>query len=166
MPALDVRFVDPDDVIAQPLIDDLAREYDERYGDIFGEPASAELQRYPSAEFAPPSGAFVVLAEGGEVVAGGAFKRYDATTAELKRIWTHPGHRGRGLGRRVVAELEAEALRRGYTDVYLTTGPRQPEAFRLYLAAGYTPQFDPDRYGEELAAHAFTKSLVTVEVPA
>ncbi|WP_395242538.1 GNAT family N-acetyltransferase [Agromyces sp. MMS24-K17] len=166
MPALDVRFVDPDDALAKPLIADLAREYDERYGDIFGEPASAELERYPTAEFAPPFGAFVVLLDAGEPVSGGAFKRYDQTTAELKRIWTRADRRGEGLARIVVAELEAEALRRGYTDVYLTTGPRQPEAVRLYLALGYTPQFDPAHYGEVLDAHAFTKSLVTEGVPA
>jgi hypothetical protein len=27
--------------------------------------------------------------------------------------------------------------------MYLTTGPRQPEARDLYLAAGWTPLFDP-----------------------
>jgi hypothetical protein len=27
--------------------------------------------------------------------------------------------------------------------VYLTTGPRQPEARDLYLATGWTPLFDP-----------------------
>ncbi|MBN1092928.1 hypothetical protein JKP75_10355 [Blastococcus sp. TML/M2B] len=32
---------------------------------------------------------------------------------------------------------------RGYTRLYLTTGPLQPEARALYLAAGWTPLFDP-----------------------
>ena len=31
----------------------------------------------------------------------------------------------------------------GYPRLYLTTGPRQPEAVGLYLRAGYTPLFDP-----------------------
>jgi polar amino acid transport system permease protein len=83
----------------------------------------------------------LLLAEG-VPVAGGAFQRYDGETAELKRIWTHRAHRGHGLGRRVVAELEAEAVRRGYARIYLTTGPNQPEARGLYLATGYTPHFD------------------------
>ncbi|MEU4762123.1 GNAT family N-acetyltransferase [Actinosynnema sp. NPDC023794] len=62
--------------------------------------------------------------------------------AELKRIWTHSRHRRRGLARRVLAELEREAVRFGYARLYLTTGPRQPEARALYLATGYTPLFD------------------------
>lgn len=94
--------------------------------------------------FEPPHGQFLLLMEAGEAVAGGAFKRFDDETAELKRIWTHSRHRRRGLARRVVEELEKEALAFGYRRVYLTTGPRQPEAKALYLATGYTPLFDVD----------------------
>lgn len=85
--------------------------------------------------------------------------RFDESTAEFKRIWTHSDHLGRGLASRVLAELEAEALRLGYTQVYLTTGPRQPEAVRLYLKNGYTPLFDPAREAEEIGIHGFTKDL-------
>jgi polar amino acid transport system permease protein len=42
----------------------------------------------------------------------------------------------------VLAELERTAAAAGYRRLYLTTGPRQPEAKGLYLAAGYTPLFD------------------------
>ncbi|MFE1316927.1 GNAT family N-acetyltransferase [Kitasatospora phosalacinea] len=52
------------------------------------------------------------------------------------------GVRGRARGRRVLAELEAAAREAGYRRILLTTGPRQPEARGLYLAAGYTPLFD------------------------
>lgn len=163
---LSVRFVRADDELARPLIADLEREYDGRYGEYFGEPASVELQRYPASEFAPPHGAFLLVLEDGEPVAGGAFKRYDDRTAELKRVWTHPEHRGRGLGTRVVAELEAAARHLGYTRVHLTTGFRQPEAVALYLASGYTPRFDPSLPAEEIGIHAFDKSLVTEGVRA
>ena len=98
--------------------------------------------RYPAELFAPPEGAFIVVVRNGETVGGGAFKRYDATTAELKRIWTHAGLRRQGLARRVVRELEARALRQGYRRVYLTTGFKQPEAAGLYFNAGYEPLFD------------------------
>ena len=36
-------------------------------------------------------------------------------------------------------ELEHEIAARGYRRIFLTTGPRQPEAVALYLAAGYRP---------------------------
>lgn len=65
----------------------------------------------------------------------------------------------RGLARLVLAELEALAARRGYTRVYLTTGPRQPEAKYLYLTSGYEPQFDLNEDPEVVRSLAFTKDL-------
>ena len=154
---LNLRMHDPR---VRPLLDELAVEYDTRYGDLFGRKAAAEeLNRYPAAEFEEPHGALLVVQENGVSVAGGAFRRYDGTTAELKRIWTHSGHRRRGLARLVLAELEALAGRRGYTRVYLTTGPRQPEAKHLYLRTGYQPQFDVHADPETVGILAFTKEI-------
>lgn len=46
---------------AQPLIEDLIREYDIRYGTTF-DPAGAraEVYRYPPEAFAPPTGDFLL----------------------------------------------------------------------------------------------------------
>lgn len=142
----------------RPLLEELAHEYAARYGNLFGD-TSAEMNRYPAAEFAEPGGALLILQEDGSSVAGGAFRRWDATTAELKRIWTHSRHRRRGLARIVLTELEREAARRGYTRLHLTTGPRQPEARSLYLATGYTPLFDLTTDPEHLQLLAFGKDL-------
>jgi GNAT superfamily N-acetyltransferase len=152
--AYEFRLVAPGDAALRPLLDDLAIEYQRRYG------ANNELTRFPDSDFAPPDGGFLVLVENGETTAGGAFRRYDETTAELKRIWTHPGHRRRGLGRLVVRELEREATGRGYLRVVLSTGPRQPEAAALYLATGYRPLYDLTADPETVGEHSFEKSLV------
>jgi GNAT superfamily N-acetyltransferase len=147
----------------RPLLDELAVEYDTRYGDLFGRGAAAEeLNRYPAEEFEAPGGALLIIQENGESVAGGAYRRYDAETAEFKRIWTHSAHRRRGLARRVLAELERLAAERGYSSVYLTTGPRQPEAKHLYLNTGYTAQFDLAADPETIGALAFTKNLAVL----
>jgi len=164
---LEVRSVLMHDPLVRPLLDELAHEYWTRYQRVLtAEQLRAELEEYPAHEFAPPEGDLVLLLEDGRPVAGGAFRRRvepeagdparlarpraraaDGSpalpTAELKRIWTHSEHRRRGLARRVLVELEQRARARGYRRVYLTTGPRQPEAAALYLAAGYTPLFDP-----------------------
>lgn len=152
-------YVTPDDPRAQPLLTELEWEYDNRYGDLFGEPASEELNRYPADEFVAPNGAFLLLRRDGATIAGGAFKSFDEDTTELKRIWASSSHRRQGLARRVVTELEEESRRRGFTRSYLTTGPRQPEAVRLYLAAGWTPLFDTSLAPEEVGVHGFAKSL-------
>ncbi|NQX28804.1 GNAT family N-acetyltransferase [Microbacteriaceae bacterium VKM Ac-2854] len=153
-------YVRADDPRAEPLLTELEYEYDSRYGSFFGERASTELRRYPIVAFAPEQGgAFVLLLREGVAIAGGAYKRFDERTAELKRIWASSAHRRQGLARRVVAELEAEAARRGYDRVYLTTGPRQPEAKALYFDTGYTPLFDLALSPDEIVIHGFAKSL-------
>ncbi|QXN95479.1 GNAT family N-acetyltransferase [Nocardia iowensis] len=126
----------------------------------------ATLRDYPAAEFAPPHGALLVVTRDGEAVAGGAFQRYDAETAELKRIWTAREHRRQGLGLFVLKQLEAEVGRRGYRRIYLTTGPRQPEAVGLYLAAGYTALYDPAVPAEQIGPHPFEKYLPVDELGA
>ncbi|MEJ8672123.1 GNAT family N-acetyltransferase [Streptomyces sp. MS1.AVA.1] len=159
-PELTVIEVPVSDTRVEPLLRELGDEYSRRYG----RDAHAELARYPDEEFtAPHGGVLLLLVEAGEPVAGGAFRRYDPTTAELKRIWTHSAHRRRGLARRVVAELEREASDRGYRRVYLTTGPRQPEARGLYLATGYTPLFDTEADPETIGPLPFEKHLAVQE---
>ncbi|MFG3349731.1 GNAT family N-acetyltransferase [Streptomyces sp. NPDC048018] len=153
--ALSVHRTTTTDPLARPLLDELAYEYTTRYG------SSEDLRRYPAEEFAPPHGAFLLLLEQGRPVAGGAYRRYDERTAELKRIWTHSGHRRRGLARRVLTELERAAAASGYTRLYLTTGPRQPEARGLYLATGYRPLFDVAADPESIGPLPFEKHLET-----
>lgn len=182
----DVRTVHLDDPLVRPLLADLAHEYATRYSDVLTEDdLLREMQEYPAADFAAPHGELVLVLSGGDAVAGGAFRRRtepelgdeslsvrpgrvrlpDGTpavaTAELKRIWTHAAHRRRGLARIVLAELERRAAARGYERLYLTTGPRQPEAAGLYLTTGYTPLFDPDAPATEPGPLAFEKWLTS-----
>jgi GNAT superfamily N-acetyltransferase len=121
-------------------------------GGAFRRRAEAEAGE-PGRRTRPRSGAF---AEGATHTDDGVPV---APTAELKRIWTHSAHRRRGLARHVLAELERRADERGYARIYLTTGPRQPEAAGLYLSAGYTPLFDVARNPEEIGPLAFEKWL-------
>jgi GNAT superfamily N-acetyltransferase len=156
-PALDARLVAYTDPLVLPLLAELDREYSTRYGHTLGDLRQEALRG--AAEFGPPDGGLLLLLEAGEPVAGGAFRRFDEHTAELKRIWTHSAHRRRGLARRVLAELEREIAGRGYRRIHLTTGPRQPEAKGLYLATGYTPLYEPDLPPEQIGPHPFEKVI-------
>ncbi|MBG0808267.1 GNAT family N-acetyltransferase [Methylosinus sp. H3A] len=153
-------YTSPLDPRAAPLLDDLVREYDARYGDFFGpEGGTGEVNRYPPEAFAPPEGNFLLLLRGEETIVGGAFRRYDETTAEFKRIWTRSDLRRQGLARVLVQELEAQALRQGYARIFLTTGCRQPEAANLYLTSGYRALFDLAADLEALRILPFEKHL-------
>jgi GNAT superfamily N-acetyltransferase len=69
----------------------------------------------------------------------GALRGLDGGVVELKRMYTVPAARGRGVGRAVLEALEAEARARGFTLARLETGDLLPEAHRLYARAGYQP---------------------------
>jgi GNAT superfamily N-acetyltransferase len=79
----------------------------------------------------------VVLYHNNQPVACGAIKPYADKTAEVKRMYTLPEHRGKGLAAQVLAALEQWAAQLGYTTCILETGIRQPEAIALYKKCGY-----------------------------
>jgi len=154
-------YTTPLDARAQPLIAELTIEYDTRYGDVLRAPGEPrEMDRYPPEVFAPPHGNFVLLMRDGVAIGGGAFKRLDERTAELKRMWTSRALRRQGLASKVLLELEAQVARQGYDRVYLTTGFRQPEAVGLYLGHGYTPLFSNEVAPETPRKLPFEKQLV------
>jgi putative acetyltransferase len=82
-------------------------------------------------------------------VACGAVRRFDATTAELKRMYVVRHARRPGIERGLVEALEREARLLGITKVILETGTRLAPAIRLYAAMGYRPI---PLFGEYLAS--------------
>ncbi len=147
-----------DDPVAQPLLSELAAEYAQRYENTEAA-VLTWLQSYPAGEFAPPDGDLLIGVVDGAPVTGGAFRRFDHRTAELKRIWTHRAHRRRGYAKALLVQLEARIVSRGYRQVYLTTGNRQPEAEALYEASGYTRLVEPLPSSEPVFPIAFVKDL-------
>ena len=156
----ELRFVavGQDDPPAVPPIDELAVEYADRYGGS-RDRVHAWLRGYPAAEFEAPGGGLLIGLLDGLPVTGGAFRRFDDTTAELKRIWTDARYRRRGLGQALVSRLEADIAARGYSRIYLTTGDRQPEAEALYSSLGYQRLDEPLPAEGEVYAIAFLKEL-------
>jgi GNAT superfamily N-acetyltransferase len=110
--------------------------------------------------FVEPDGVFLVVRDdAGAAVACGGIARFDGERGELKRMYVVPEQRGRGLGRRILVELEAEARRLGYRSLVLETGDRQPVALGLYGSAGYEriPCYPP--YDSRALSLCFEKLL-------
>jgi putative acetyltransferase len=72
-----------------------------------------------------------------KAVGCGAFKKYDDTKVEIKRMFTLPQYRGKSIGHKLLNELELWAAELHFTGCVLETGKKQPEAIRLYEKAGY-----------------------------
>ncbi|MFC4455929.1 GNAT family N-acetyltransferase [Deinococcus sonorensis] len=83
-------------------------------------------------------GSLLLAAEqNGDLLACGALKRWDATTAELKRMYTRPEVRGQGLAWALLERLLDAGRALGYARLVLETGVLQVEAIRLYQRAGF-----------------------------
>jgi GNAT superfamily N-acetyltransferase len=77
----------------------------------------------------------------------GCFKSFDMKTVEIKRIYVQPEHRGKGIAKSILQELEQWALESGYSTAILETGIKQTAALQLYDHSGYERI---DNYGQYL----------------
>jgi ribosomal protein S18 acetylase RimI-like enzyme len=104
-----------------------------------------------------PAGLFLVATMDGDPAGCGALKFHGDAPAEIKRMWVAQSARGLGLGRRLLAELEAQAAARGVRVLRLETNRTLREAIGLYRSAGYreVAAFNDEPY----AHHWFEKSL-------
>lgn len=80
----------------------------------------------------------VVAYDNDQPIGCGAIKEYASDTMEVKRMYTSPGGRGKGIATTVLTELETWAAELSYERCILETGKRNPEAIALYKKSGYT----------------------------
>jgi DNA-binding MarR family transcriptional regulator/GNAT superfamily N-acetyltransferase len=110
-------------------------------------------------ELTPPAGLLLVATLHGDPVGcGGLILHGDV--ADVRRMWVAPTTRGLGLGRRLLAELEARAAAHGVRTLRLETNGTLTEAIALYRTAGYreVEAFNDEPY----AHHWFEKTLSEV----
>ncbi|MEW1753250.1 GNAT family N-acetyltransferase [Streptomyces angustmyceticus] len=129
-----VRYDHPDAVALDALVQ---QEYVRRYGE-------GDITPLDPAMFTPPHGTYLIAYDGARPLATGGWRRqeesaegYAAGDAEIKRMFVVAEARGRGLARRILAALEADARAAGRSRMVLETGTEQPEALSLYASSGY-----------------------------
>jgi GNAT superfamily N-acetyltransferase len=125
---------------------------------LYGEADIGPTREAPM--FVPPDGVFLVVRDDdGRAVACGGIARFDRTRGEVKRMYVVPEARGRGLGRRLLDDLEAQARALGYRSVVLETGDRQEAALALYRRSGYVrrPCWPP--YDSRALSFCFEKPI-------
>jgi ribosomal protein S18 acetylase RimI-like enzyme len=97
----------------------------------------AEIAAGPPADLVPPNGLMLIARVDGQPAGLGGVRCLDAEIAEVKSMYVAPRFRGRGLARRLLAELETIAERRGCRAIRLDTSAYLTPAVGLYRAAGY-----------------------------
>ena len=101
-----------------------------------------------------------IIAYAGEKAVGcGAFKSYDTSTAEIKRMYVPRDMRGRGIAAQILRELENWAAELGFTRCILETGIRQPEAIRLYQKENYLSIPNYGQYAGKQNSVCFEKNI-------
>ena len=102
----------------------------------------------------------VVCYHNQDPVGCGAFKPYDETRVEVKRMFVLPQYRGQGIGAAILHALEIWAAELNYSASILETGKKQPEAIRLYQREGYTLIENYGQYKNIQNSVCMTKSLI------
>jgi GNAT superfamily N-acetyltransferase len=110
-------------------------------------------------EFEPPDGVFVVMFDDETPVGCGGACRFDATRAELKRMYVAPEARGGGRGRLLLQRIEDEARLLGYGGIVLETITLMTEALGLYRSSGYEPIAAYGPYAASPTSRCFEKPL-------
>ncbi len=100
-------------------------------------PYAADQRHALSIEqlFQPHVRFFVARADGGAVGCGGV--AFCDGYAEVKRMYSKPSVRGRGVAKALLCRIEVEARAGGATLLRLETGIYQQEALRFYEGAGF-----------------------------
>ncbi|MGP8205883.1 MAG: GNAT family N-acetyltransferase [Acidimicrobiales bacterium] len=150
-----VEIVDPGSREAQGALAHYFSELAARFPSGFDTDQAGAVD--DGATLRPPHGSFIVMSSDETAVGCGGLKRINDTTGEIKRMWVHPDWRGLGLGRRLLAELEAAAARMGHARVVLDTNETLTEAIAMYDRAGY---YSIERYNDNpYAQRWFAKEL-------
>ena len=118
---------------------------------------AAETANGPPADLEPPNGVLLLVRVGGKRAGLGGVRHVNTNVAEVKSMYLAPAFRGRGIARRLLAELEAIAAEHGCSAVRLDTSDYLTDAIGLYTAAGYREV--PDYNGNTKANLWFERQL-------
>ena len=133
---IELEPVATDDVEVRMLYDAFIREAD---GPLDWEiDIEAEIAAGPPQDLTPPTGVLLLVRVDGEPAGLGGVRHLDTDVAEVKSMYLSPAHRGRGLARELLTELERIAREHGCRASRLDTSGYLTGAVRLYRAAGYS----------------------------
>ncbi len=107
--------------------------------------------QYDQYNKVPDLNTVVVVYVNDQPAASGCFKKYNANTIEIKRMFVVKEHRGNGLSKTVLNELETWAASLDFTNAILETSIHFIPATTLYKNAGYKiiPNYDQYKGLEE-----------------
>jgi GNAT superfamily N-acetyltransferase len=131
--ALDFRPARSDEPPGSELLAELIDHFNAVYPGRAARPGSVTTPD----EMVAPDGVFLVGWERERAIACGGLRRLEDGICEIKRMYVMPAARRRGVGRALLAALEAAARELGYERVRLDAGPEQRHSKILFADTGY-----------------------------
>ena len=88
-------------------------------------------------KYGPPRGRLYLARWGGEAAGCIALRPLDESRCEMKRLYVRPAFRNRGIARKLVDTILADARSIGYHEMLLDTLPFLTEAIAMYEGLGF-----------------------------
>ena len=131
----------------------------EEYLTCIDEEAHSECKEYNKLETIEHT---IVAYINEKAVGCGAIRQFDQNTIEIKRMFVSGNARKKGIGTKILAELEKWARELGFKKSILETGDMLPEAVRLYEKSNYTRTPNYGQYESMKKSVCFSKKLTNL----
>ena len=126
---MEIRFVDAENADFLALVQQLDEYYFEVVGEVHKRYAKYNDPHLLNARMA----AYI----DGKAAGCGAWKKIDAETAEIKRIFVSPDFRRQGVASALISALEQDVAAHGYIRAILETARTTDDSAALYHKLGY-----------------------------
>lgn len=101
----------------------------------------------------------IVIYKERKAIACGAFKNYNTSTVEIKRMYVKPNSRRGGVASILLKELETWAREIGFSTCVLETAEAMNDAVSFYKKNGYKSIPNYDQYKGVKTSRCFEKKL-------
>ena len=128
--------------------------------EVFGHQSLDHELQSLAETYGPPRGKTLLAWRDGKACGGGAYRRLDDGTVEMKRLFISTRFQGKGTGRRLCDALIESVRAEGCSLIRLDTGNLFTEAIAMYKSIGFRNCPPHRHYPERLLPH-----LVFLELP-
>lgn len=133
----------------------LLEELSKSLEDITG---STGKQSFDFSDVCVPRSVFVVAYDnGGEAIGCGGIRPINENTAEVKRMFAKV--KTKGVGSKILSYLENEAIRFGYSALWVETRIINEAAVSFYRKNGYVQILNYGKYANDSRAICFEKKI-------